>query len=680
MDGGFSPVGQLGQLEWNVVEPADSTSVVGTTVGNYRVLEEIGRGGMGVVYLARQLGLERHVALKALHGAANLAGGTGEALVRESRLAGSLSHPNIVTVYEYLEEAGTPFIAMEYVPRGSLRPWVGSMALAQLAGVLEDLLAGLAAVAPSGIVHRDLKPENVMVTADGHVKIADFGIAKATQRANATGSIVSSSGVTVGTPAYMAPEQALCEQVGPWTDLYSLGIMTYEHLVGQVPFRDVGTPIAMLLCHVNRPVPAPADVDERIDRELSDWVARLLVKDPAERTPSATVAWEELEEIVLGRLGPMWRREARLTETVRTRISPRRLDPAQFISQRVTVEASADTDPIFVTAPISVARTIEDPKLAAGERSAPALSRRRGRLASSRLALAAAASLLVGYGGARALDSGAGTVARRVSAGPVSVSLPAGWAPVAAHAAIPGYSFRSPIELGRTRPAGAETIMTLGITAAPSAALLPAALTPAGRAAPPREAVELGGRGFFRYRNVALAGSPGGATVFTQPTSAGVLVGTCRLPSSGGATTSAGCEQALASVRIVGGAPLPLSRSAGYMTSLNGALSSFDQQRTRAGAGLSQAPSPATQANTATRLQLASSRTASSVRSARPGPSELAISAAIVAALERMASGYGAMSAGTHRQDVRRFGEGVGIVRAASDQLQRALAQFASAG
>jgi serine/threonine protein kinase len=235
-----------------------AASIVGTTVGNYEVLREIGRGGMGVVYLARQRGLERQVALKALHGATGLARGAGEALVKESRLAGSLSHANIVTVHEYLEEEGTPYIAMEYVPRGSLRPWMGSMSIAQLAGVLEDLLAGLAAVAPSGIVHRDLKPENVMVTADGHVKIADFGIAKATQQVG--GATSTPTGVTIGTPAYMAPEQALCEEVGPSTDLYSVGIMAYEHLVGHLPFHDAGTAMAMLLCHVRDPVGrAPAD-------------------------------------------------------------------------------------------------------------------------------------------------------------------------------------------------------------------------------------------------------------------------------------------------------------------------------------------------------------------------------------------------------------------------------------
>ena len=129
-------------------------------------------------------------------------------------MAGSLSHPNIVTVHDYFEHDGTPYIAMEYVERGSLRPYVGQADLAQIGGVLEGLLAGLAHAEQHGIVHRDLKPENLMVTSDGRVKIADFGIAKATTQMQ-TGAFLTATGTTVGTPTYMAPEQAMAQDIGP---------------------------------------------------------------------------------------------------------------------------------------------------------------------------------------------------------------------------------------------------------------------------------------------------------------------------------------------------------------------------------------------------------------------------------------------------------------------------------
>src|SRR5918997_5184256 len=144
------------------------------TVGRYEVLREIGRGGMAVVYLARQEDLDRLVALKELAAFHAADPDFARRFVRESRLAGSLVHPNVITVFDYFEHDGTPYIAMEYVDGGSLRPHVARMTLAQIGGVLEGLLAGLAAAEQLGIVHRDLKPENLMVTGSGTIKIADF--------------------------------------------------------------------------------------------------------------------------------------------------------------------------------------------------------------------------------------------------------------------------------------------------------------------------------------------------------------------------------------------------------------------------------------------------------------------------------------------------------------------------
>src|ERR1700709_2487048 len=197
------------------------------TVGRYEILREVGGGGMAVVYLARQTDLDRFVALKELGAFHASDESFAQRFLRESRVAGSLSHPNVVTVHDYFQHDGPPYIAMEYVERGSLRPYVGKMSLAQIGGVLEGLLAGLAHAEQHGIVHRDLKPENLMVTSDGRVKIADFGIAKATG-ALQTGSFRTETGTTIGTPAYIAPEQAMGAEVGPWSDLYSLGVIVFE--------------------------------------------------------------------------------------------------------------------------------------------------------------------------------------------------------------------------------------------------------------------------------------------------------------------------------------------------------------------------------------------------------------------------------------------------------------------
>src|ERR687888_20856 len=253
------------------------------TVGRYEILREVGRGGMAMVYLARQTDLDRFVALKELGAFHASDPSFAQRFLRESRVAGSLSHPNIVTVHDYFEHDGTPYIAMEYIERGSMRPYVGHMTLAQIGGVLEGLLAGLAHAEEHGIGHRDLKPENLMVTAEGRVKIADFGIAKATNQMQ-TGAFLTATGTTVGTPTYMAPEQAMAQDIGPWTDLYSVGVIAFELLAGRPPFDTSGSPMTVLLRHVNEPPLVLSSVDPSADPRLSDWIGRLLVKDPADRT------------------------------------------------------------------------------------------------------------------------------------------------------------------------------------------------------------------------------------------------------------------------------------------------------------------------------------------------------------------------------------------------------------
>src|SRR5690606_10687542 len=149
--------------------------------------------------------------------------------------------------------------AMAYMPRGSLRPHVGHLTTPQIAGVLEAVLAALAHAAQRGIVHRDLKPENLMLSSDGVVQVADFGVAKAVDAASA-GTFATAEGTAIGTPAYMSPEQAMGRGVGPASDLYAVGVIAYELLLGRLPFPQEDGSMAVLLAHVNREPPRPGDV------------------------------------------------------------------------------------------------------------------------------------------------------------------------------------------------------------------------------------------------------------------------------------------------------------------------------------------------------------------------------------------------------------------------------------
>ena len=305
---------------------------------------------MATVYLARQEGLDRDVALKELSTFQASAPDMVQRFLRESRLAGSLNHPSVVTVHEYFEHDGIPYIAMEYLARGSLRPFVGRLSPAQFAGMMEGVLAGLTHAEAHRIVHRDMKPENLLISSDGRVKIADFGVAKATVTAGG-GTSLTKEGVAIGTPSYMAPEQAIAStDIGPWTDLYSVGIIAYEQLVGRPPFRDEA-PAVIMYHHVHDPVPPATEVNPAVDPALAAWIDRLLAKDPHSRPRNAAGVWDELEEIVLGTLGPKWRRDARISGDDPASDSPKPLTPAPFESEtaRPPEVAAGVTEKRYVT-------------------------------------------------------------------------------------------------------------------------------------------------------------------------------------------------------------------------------------------------------------------------------------------------------------------------------------------
>lgn len=321
----------------------------GTVIGRYEIFEPVGRGGNATVYRARQIDLERTVAVKEL--ASFHAGDTDAAarFLRESRITASLSHPCLVTVHEYFQNDGIPYIAMEFLSRGSLEDTARDLNLAQVARVLEQTLSGLDHAHERGVVHRDLKPSNLMVTESGAVKVADFGIAKALNEA-LPGGHRTATGTTVGTPAYMAPEQARGLKVEPATDLYAVGVIAYEMLLRRVPFEATDTPVAVLLQHVNDPPPSPLSIDPTLDPELAGWLEWMLKKDPADRPASAREAWEALEEHVIRILGPRWRRSSALPAPGGAPVAPSVSPPPMFVGDPEAEEGQAGDETTAGTA------------------------------------------------------------------------------------------------------------------------------------------------------------------------------------------------------------------------------------------------------------------------------------------------------------------------------------------
>jgi eukaryotic-like serine/threonine-protein kinase len=260
--------------------------------GRYRIQERIARGGMATVYRAIDTRLDRTVAVKVMHPTLAADPEFVSRFTREAKSAARLSHPNVVAVFDQGSD-GVVFLVMEYVDGATLRDLIrdrGRLSPRQALDVIAPVLGALDAAHRAGIVHRDIKPENVLISTDGRIKVADFGLARAIQASHLT----ATSGLLIGTAAYLAPEQIEHGVADPRTDLYAAGIMLYELLTGLPPYVGA-TPMAVVFKHVHERVPAPSAVRPDVPRQIDALVLDATQRDPDDRPPTASELLEQLQ-------------------------------------------------------------------------------------------------------------------------------------------------------------------------------------------------------------------------------------------------------------------------------------------------------------------------------------------------------------------------------------------------
>jgi len=267
-------------------------NLTGQSLGSYRIIEQIGKGGMATVFKAYEPALDRYVAIKILPEYFAHYPEFVTRFEREAKAIARLDHPNIVPIYGYGQDKGFMYLVMRYVQAGTLREMLGHpLPLPMAVDILRQISGALHYAHQLGIIHRDVKPSNVLMADQKWALLTDFGLAKMVESSEQ----LTRSGVGVGTPAYMSPEQGQGEKVDARSDIYSLGVMLYEMVTGRVPY-DAETPMAILLKHISAPLPLPRSVNPDIPESVERVILKAMAKSPDDRFQTAEEMMKALDQ------------------------------------------------------------------------------------------------------------------------------------------------------------------------------------------------------------------------------------------------------------------------------------------------------------------------------------------------------------------------------------------------
>jgi serine/threonine protein kinase len=660
----------------------------GLVVAGYRLVRLLGQGGMGVVYEAVQMSLDRTVALKIVAPALGKDVTFRERFRREGLIQARLEHSNIVTVYEAGEFQGTLFLAMRLVRGQSLKDMIagGDLDTDRTLRILRPVADALDSAHEAGLIHRDVKPHNILVGARDHPYLADFGLTKGT---GATTAGFTRTGEFLGSLDYISPEQVRGEPATSASDIYALGAVLFECLSGVVPYPRESE-AAVLYAHVAEPPPRITGQHPALPASLDPVLERALAKEPSARPATALELIAEAEQ-AFSQSVPQVPQVTGAAESAKERRAP---SPAtapgtvRSFARNATALATAalrrrsaptkrSAEPTVSGPPqaptVSAApkaATVAGPSQAAGASTviAPVQVTGLGRQRTAViLAVAVAGVVGVGFlvGHAGAPKPRASIPGRTVNAGDVALTVPTAWREPAASPSIPGLPFTRNVSL-KDGVSGGVLLAGLLPSAGGDHLLSVEFMARLKRVPSTKDTVRLGDATAYRYRELDVRGLTTPLTLLVLPTTGGVVGLGCVAPPSGRGAFMGGCEKAAGTLRLRGRHALPLGPDPAYGRILAEAVAALRASQSTANA-LAAARTRGGQAMLSRRLASAPASAAAALSAASPGPDAAGLNASLVAALRGVSDGYVAMA--------RAAGAGqAGAYATARDQTRHGLA------
>jgi Protein kinase domain len=606
----------------------------GSRVSGYRVERLLGAGGMGAVYEATQLSLDRTVALKILAPHLSEDEAFRERFRREGVIQASLDHPHIVPIYEAGSSRVGLFIAMKLVRGSNLKQILGGRPIPpdRILTIVRPVADALTTAHEAGLIHRDVKPQNILVDVGDYSYLADFGLTKAPSEASLT-----RPGQHVGTVDYISPEQIRDDEATPQSDVYALGAVLYECFSGVVPFRR-DTQVAVIYAHLQESPPSLRQYCPQLPPAVEAAIRKAMAKDPSERHQSPSQLVRDLSE-ALG--------SGAIRFTAVPQVAPARDDGA---------------------AELTIVDELADAAASVAEASQP--DRRKIAAAVAGLALCVGAG--VGFGVAWSSHHAASAPSLQLTTPFARLAHPAQWEGVAK---APLLGLPTAAELAPVDGSAARMVVALGQATRPRYLAKPLVAKIKSTIPAPRPA-RIGDVVAYRYAGLRLTSFAAPASITVVPTDRGTLTLGCL----GSAGAIAACSRIVGTLQVRGAKPIDPRPDAAYAAGLSAALDRLTRAQAAPRRALSTATTSAGQAALLRRIAALYKAAGLEVAKLHPRPADAAANKAVVTALRRSAAAYEAMAAAAARRDAHAYASDREVAMRADGELDQSVRALVAAG